>query len=101
MRRRRASCFSACETTWAWWLVDSCPRIWIGTAHLDRLLTYPDVRYLSACSLPIRVFVTYPDVRNLSALRRPKHGFVSRSAAMGHRNVASVASRGNDIREQD
>ena len=27
----------------------------IGTAHPDRLLTYPDVHNLSGCSLPIRV----------------------------------------------
>ena len=32
-----------------WW------RIWIGTTHLDRLLSYPDVRNLSGCSQPIRV----------------------------------------------
>ena len=37
-------------------------HIWIGYAHPDRLLTYPDRRNLSGCSLPIRMFVTYPDV---------------------------------------
>ena len=30
------------------------------------LLTYPDVRYLSGCCLPIRMLLTYPDVRYLS-----------------------------------
>ena len=30
-------------------------RIRIGYAHVDRLLRYPDVRYLSGCSLPIRM----------------------------------------------
>ena len=24
-------------------------------------VTYPDVRYLSGCSLPIQMYVTYPD----------------------------------------
>ena len=37
-------------------------RIRIGYAHLDRLLSYPDVRYLSGCCLPIRMLLTYPDV---------------------------------------
>ena len=37
-------------------------RIRIGYAHPDRLLSYPDLRYLSGCLLPIRMFVTYPDV---------------------------------------
>ena len=32
-------------------------RIRIGYAHPDRLLSYPDVRYLSGCSLPIRMCV--------------------------------------------
>ena len=30
-------------------------RIRIGCAHLDRLLSYPDLRYLSGCCLPIRI----------------------------------------------
>ena len=30
-------------------------RMWIGYAHVDRLLRYPDVHYLSGCSLPIRM----------------------------------------------
>ena len=38
----------------------------IGCAHLDRLLSYPDLYYLSGSSLPIRIFVTYPDVVDLS-----------------------------------
>ena len=38
----------------------------IGCDDLDRLLTYPDARYLSGCALPIRMRVTYPEVRNLS-----------------------------------
>ena len=58
--------------------------IWIGTAHLDRLLTYPRVRNLSGCWLPIRVVVSYA-------------GSVSRSAAEGHRNVVLGASTGDDI----
>ena len=37
-------------------------RTRIGYAHLDRLLSYPDVRYLSGCCLPIRMLLTYPDV---------------------------------------
>ena len=37
-------------------------RIRIGYAYLDRLLSYPDVRYLSGCCLPIRMLLTYPDV---------------------------------------
>ena len=37
----------------AWW------RIRIGTTHLDRLLRYPDVRNLSGCSSPIRVFASH------------------------------------------
>ena len=41
-------------------------RIRIGYAYLDRLLSYPDVRYLSGCCLPIRMLLTYPDVRYLS-----------------------------------
>ena len=41
-------------------------RTWIGYAHPDRLLSYPDVAYLSGCCLPIRMCVTYPDVRYLS-----------------------------------
>ena len=39
-------------------------------------VTYPDVRYLSGCSLPIRMFVTYPNVCYLSAwalVRLPSH----------------------------
>ena len=32
-------------------------RIRIGYAYLDRLLSYPDVRYLSGCCLPIRMCV--------------------------------------------
>ena len=31
--------------------------IWIGCDDLDRLLTYPDARYLSRCALPIRMRV--------------------------------------------
>ena len=49
----------------------------IGYAHLDRLISYPDVRYLSGCSFPIRMFVSYPDVfeavagaRSVGTLRR-------------------------------
>ena len=38
-------------------------RTWIGYAHPDRLLSYPDVAYLSGCSLPIRMLLIYPDVR--------------------------------------
>ena len=37
-----------------------CPLaglIWIGYAHADRLLSYPDARYLSRCCLPIRMRV--------------------------------------------
>ena len=30
-------------------------RIRIGYAHPDRLLSYPDLRYLSGCCLPIRI----------------------------------------------
>ena len=30
-------------------------RIWIGYAHPDRLITYPDVHNLSACAQPIRI----------------------------------------------
>ena len=30
-------------------------RIWIGCAHLDRSLSYPDLHYLSGCCLPIRI----------------------------------------------
>ena len=32
-------------------------HIWIGYAHLDRLLSYPDLHYLSGCCLPIRIGV--------------------------------------------
>ena len=28
--------------------------IWIGCDDMDRLLTYPDARYLSGCALPIQ-----------------------------------------------
>ena len=35
---------------------------WIGYAHPDRLLSYPDAAYLSGCSLPIRMLLIYPDV---------------------------------------
>ena len=35
--------------------------MWIGYEHPDRLLSYPDVRFLSGCWFPIRMFVTYPD----------------------------------------
>ena len=31
--------------------------IWIGCGHVDRLLSYPDARYLSGCCLPIRMCV--------------------------------------------
>ena len=41
-------------------------RIRIGYAYLDRLLSYPDVAYLSGCSLPIRILLTYPDLAYLS-----------------------------------
>ena len=46
-------------------------RIRIGYAYLDRLLSYPDVRYLSGCSLPIRMLLTYPDVAYLSGCSLP------------------------------
>ena len=36
--------------------------MWIGCVHPDRLLSYPDARFLSGCSFPIRMFVSYPDV---------------------------------------
>ena len=39
---------------------------WIGYAHPDRLISYPDARYLSACSLPIRV--------RIDAWELPTHG---------------------------
>ena len=45
-------------------------RTRIGYAHLDRLLSYPDVRYLSGCSLPIRMCV---GGRGLRPGRRPPH----------------------------
>ena len=32
-------------------------------------VTYPDVRYLSGCSLPIRIVITYPDVQCLEVAR--------------------------------
>ena len=55
-----------------------CPSgpIRIGYAHPDRLLSYPDVRYLSGCSLPIRMFVTYPDVMVFVGPRLPFLGRV-------------------------
>ena len=34
--------------------------IWIGYAHLDRLITYPRVHNLSACAQPIRMRCTRP-----------------------------------------
>ena len=33
----------------------------MGYAHMDRLFTYTDVRYLSGCSVPIRMFGSYRD----------------------------------------
>ena len=32
----------------------------IGYGDPDRLVSYPDARFLSGCCLPIRVFVAYP-----------------------------------------
>ena len=46
-------------------------RTWIGYAHPDRLLSYPDAAYLSGCCLPIRMLLTYPDVRYLSGCCLP------------------------------
>jgi len=33
----------------------------MGYAHMDRLFSYTDVRYLSGCSVPIRIFGSYRD----------------------------------------
>ena len=89
-------------------------------------VTYPRVRNLSGCWLPIRTYpdvgtgcgpwcciwigtahldrlLTYPRVRNLSGCWLPIRvvvsyaGSVSRSAAEGHRNVVLGASTGDDI----
>ncbi len=46
-------------------------RIRIGCAHPDRLLSYPDLHYLSGSSLPIRMLFTYPDVVYLSGCCLP------------------------------
>ena len=40
----------------------------IGYGDPDRLVSYPDARFLSGCCLPIRVFVAYPGVRCLSGV---------------------------------
>jgi len=45
--------------------------IWIGYEHLDRLITYPEVRNLSGSAQPIRKCVTYPEVHNLSGSAQP------------------------------
>ena len=50
-------------------------RIRIGYAYLDRLLSYPDVRYLSGCCLPIRMLLTYPDVAYLSGCELAAGGY--------------------------
>ena len=34
--------------------------MWIGCVHPDRLLSYPDVCYLSGCLLPIRMLIARP-----------------------------------------
>ena len=34
--------------------------MWIGCVHPDRLLSYPDVRFLSGCWLPIRMLISRP-----------------------------------------
>ena len=40
----------------------------IGYGDPDRLVSYPDARFLSGCSLPIRMLLTYPDARFLSGV---------------------------------
>ena len=54
----------------------------MGYAHMDRLFTYTDVRYLYGCSVPIRMFGTYPDFRILSGSRGSSLGAVYLRFAM-------------------
>ena len=52
-------------------------RTWIGYARPDRLLSYPDVRYLSRCSLPIRMCVGASSSPSIIGLRHDRSGCVS------------------------
>ena len=64
----------------------------IGTAHLDRLLSYPDVRNLSGCLLPIRVRCPVPELAGVPVLR---NGLVQ--VLVGARDGGDVCSRGVQV----
>ena len=66
--------------------------MWIGCVHPDRLLSYPDVRFLSGCSFPIRMLFSYLDVDFLSGCSFPIWMLISRPRGFAGTWLARSAS---------